>query len=134
LADLRSLLAKHNVPNGVSVRLIHKHFGVLNGEMMAFKQVTAQPFGRLLVMSPVVPSETSHLRGVNYFVDDDGLLQAYKYTESEVLDMSNYTAFLDEFCALVVQRGLQHMFGLKLPSDWKETYWTEFKFLLSAAP
>lgn len=44
LADLRTLLAKHNVPSGVSVRLIHKHFDAMDSEVMAFKQVEAQPF------------------------------------------------------------------------------------------
>jgi hypothetical protein len=45
-------------------------------------------------MRPIVPTETLLLRGVNYFVDDDGSPQAYEYTEPEVLDMSSYTAFL----------------------------------------
>lgn len=34
LQDLRELLNKHNVPKGVSVRLIHKHFDTTDGEVM----------------------------------------------------------------------------------------------------
>lgn len=79
-------------------------------------------------MRPVDSPDTSRLRGVNYYVDKDGSLQAYEYTESEVLDISKYATFITEFCDLVVKRGLQHKLGLKLKSDWEITNWTEFEF------
>src|SRR5271154_2138501 len=67
LADLRSLLVKHKIPKGVSVRLIHKHFDVMDGEVMTFKIVNVPSFGRILTMRPTKLSETTQLRGVNYF-------------------------------------------------------------------
>lgn len=127
LADLRSLLAEHHVPDGVSVRLIHKHFDALDNEVFAFKQISAEDFGRLLVMRQRRPDATQ-LRGVNFFVDDDGSLQAYEYTESEVVDISSYGPFIAKFCAFVLERGLQRKFGLKLSSEWKVNTWTEFEF------
>lgn len=78
IADLRALLAKHNLPNGVAIRLIHKHFDLHDGEIMAFKEVTAKPFGNVLVMRPVASAATLQAHGLNYFVDDAGQLQAYE--------------------------------------------------------
>jgi len=95
---------------------------------MTFKVVNAPSFGRILVMRPTKLSEATRLRGVNYFVDEDGSLQAYEYTESDVMDTSKYPAFVAEFCALVVERGLQHKLGLKLKNEWDLTHWTEYEF------
>jgi hypothetical protein len=61
-------------------------------------------------------------------VDEHGSLQAYEYINSEVMDMYTYAAFITEFCAYVVERGLQHKFGLKLKSDWEMDNWKEFEF------
>jgi hypothetical protein len=111
----------------VSLRLIHKYFDAVDSEVMAFKQVEAQPSGKVLVMRPVGSPDASRLRGVNYFVDKDGSLQAYEYTESEVVDMPKYAASMAEFCVLVVKWGLQHKLGLKLKSDWEIISWAKFE-------
>ncbi|QPC67389.1 hypothetical protein HYE67_009620 [Fusarium culmorum] len=128
LIELRALLFKHDVPASVSVRLIHKHFDVVEGEVMAFKQVSAPPFGDVVVMRPERTVQDLPLHGLNYFVDSDGMLQAYEYTTDETMNMAPYSSFLAEFCGLVAQKGLQLKFGLKLSAKEDSTTATEFEY------
>lgn len=128
LTELRALLAKHSVPAGVSIRLIHKHYDVKDDEVMAFEDVAVPPHGTVKVMHPVKVSEVSGLRGTHFFVDEDGLLQSYEYTSLPSPDMSIYEPFLLEFCQIVVNRGLQMKYGLKLECDAHKTSWTEFEY------
>ncbi|OTA54013.1 hypothetical protein K449DRAFT_389539 [Hypoxylon sp. EC38] len=129
LQDLRELLNKHNVPNGVSVRLIHKHFDTIEGEVMVFDNIPVPGHGVVQIMKPIVPQNNNQLRGIHYFVDDNASLQAYEYGNYEVPDMSGFEPFLVEFCNLVSERGLQRKFGLKLQheDDADQTGWTEFE-------
>ncbi|EJP65397.1 uncharacterized protein BBA_05728 [Beauveria bassiana ARSEF 2860] len=66
------------------------------------------------VMIPWCPRGAAQPRGIHFFVADDATLQAY---------------FLSEFCRVVIERGLQRTFGLKLLCEEEEehTGWTEFE-------
>src|SRR5271167_1762535 len=107
LDDLRALLQKHRVPQEVCVRLIHKHFDVLEDEIMVLRTIPAPPYGIIQLMGPLKPQATSGLRGLNYFVNDHGDFEAYEYTTAKGPDLYNYGAFLKEFAEIVVERGLQ---------------------------
>ncbi|KAM0226763.1 hypothetical protein ACHAPO_012097 [Fusarium lateritium] len=126
LNDLRALLRDHDVPNGISVRLIHKHFDVDHGEVMAFKQVPVPLQGEVVTMGPTM-SKGQALHGIHFFVQDDGTFQAYEYIDDDVPDMSNYQNFLSQFGRTVLEKGLQRVFGLKF-STKEEKSWTEFEF------
>jgi hypothetical protein len=128
LDDLRALLTKHNVPASVCVRLIHKHFDAVDGELMTLREISVPSHGNVQIMGPMEPTLTSQLHGIHYFVDKDGQLQSYEYTTSEAPDMSKYTAFFEEFCHIIAERGLQRKFGLKLKREVDKTGWTEFEF------
>jgi hypothetical protein len=130
LEDLRALLAKRGVPKCVSVRLVHKHFDIEDGEVMVINEVAVPSHGKVQVMRPTEIAGVRPLYGVHFFVDADGTLQAYEYSPSEVPDTSNLEPFLVEFCRLVTERGLQHKFGLKLNGDTNldQSGWTEFEF------
>lgn len=104
LQDLRELLSKHNVPKGVSVRLIHKHFDTTEGEVMVFDKIPIPGQGVVQIMKPIVPPNSNQLRGIHYFVDANASLQAYEYGNYEVPDMSGFEPFLAEFCSLVSLR------------------------------
>ncbi|UPK92441.1 hypothetical protein LCI18_003376 [Fusarium solani-melongenae] len=115
LEDLRGLLAKHGVPSGVSIRLIHKHYDAADGEVMDFKRLTSA-------------LDASGLKGLHYFVDDNGSLWPYGYTTpDEIVDFSGYQPFVREFCGLVME-GLYRKFGLKLRSSEDDISGTEFEF------
>ncbi|KAI0403528.1 hypothetical protein F4802DRAFT_599123 [Xylaria palmicola] len=105
LQDLRELLSKHNVPKGVSVRLIHKHFDTTEGEVMVFDKIPVPGHGVVQIMKPIVPLNSNKLRGIHYFVDANASLQAYEYSNYEVPDISGFESFLAEFCGLVSERG-----------------------------
>ncbi|KAI0533707.1 hypothetical protein GGR58DRAFT_485645 [Xylaria digitata] len=129
LQDLRELLRKHEVPKGVSIRLIHKHFDTIEGEVMVFDKIQVPGHGVVKIMKPIVPAQGLSLRGIHYFVDDNATLQAYEYGNFEVPDMSDFVSFLEEFCKLVSERGLQHKFGLKLQCEdgTDQGGWTEYE-------
>jgi len=96
---------------------------------MAFKEVPVPTHGTVYSMGPLQPAqEPSQLRPVHYYVDETGSFQAYEYTTAQVPDLSRYTAFLTEFSRTVVERGLHHIFGLKLNSKMDVTGWVEFEF------
>ncbi|KAK1948826.1 hypothetical protein LY78DRAFT_664697 [Colletotrichum sublineola] len=129
LQDLRELLNKHNVPKGVSVRLIHKHFDTTEGEVMVFDKISVPEHGVVQIMRPIVPPSDNQLRGIHYFVNNNASLQAYEYGNYDIPDMSGLQSFLAEFCSLVSKRGLQRKFGLKLQREDNadQNGWTEYE-------
>lgn len=99
--------------------MIHKHFDIKDGEAMMIKTLDIPKHGSVSVLRPLeIAATPSQLHGVHYFVNADGLLQAYEYSPlAAVPDMSNFGPFLVEFCRTVIERGLQHKLGLKLGPD-----------------
>ncbi|EGX94174.1 hypothetical protein CCM_02445 [Cordyceps militaris CM01] len=132
LEDLRTLLRQHNVPKGVSVRLLHKHFDTTQGEVMVLQNVPVPGHGHVKILKPVVPDENSQLRGIHFFVTEDAGFQAYEYAIGNAPEIGLSHAFLAEFASLVVERGLQRTFGLKLlceeeGEEEQQAGWTEFE-------
>jgi len=124
LQSLQDLLARHNVPPGVHVRLIHKHYDTLDGEVMVFSH-SSVPGGMVQTMRPVKLPIESTLRPVHYFVGEDERLQAYEYeyvddngdgdgNRAQLPDLTAFEPFLVEFCHKVALLGLQRKFGLKI--------------------
>jgi hypothetical protein len=130
LQELRSLLVKHNVPNHVCIRLVHKHFDVNPGEIMMIKSLDIPNRGHLSVLRPQEAAANAATYGIHYMVDNDGQLRPYEYSTSPVPDLSPLKSFLAEFCQAVLQRGLQKKLGLKFSSDMGpgKVGWTEFEF------
>ncbi|KAL3457431.1 hypothetical protein BJX64DRAFT_293110 [Aspergillus heterothallicus] len=130
LQDLRSLLIKHQVPKAVCIRLIHKHFGVNEGEAMVTKSLDIPDYGAVSILCPADLATTSGLHGVHYMVDAAGHLQAYEYLSASPPNVAGLAAFSEEFSALVVERGLENKFGLKITSDteFDQAGWTEIEF------
>ncbi|KAK0633931.1 hypothetical protein B0T14DRAFT_533991 [Immersiella caudata] len=128
LDELRKLLSRHDVPTGVCIRLIHKHFNIVDNEIVVFEDIDVPEHGAIRCMHPI-PAHilAPRFRGLNYFVNNDSRLQSYEYTATEAPDMSAHTAFLDEFCRFVVERGLQRKLGLKLGLGKETTSWTELE-------
>jgi hypothetical protein len=112
---LCGLLKKHSLPPSVCIKLIHIHFHLNEGEIMAFSQFSAPPHGQIPFLGPMMNQTTSQYYGSHYLVDNAGDLQAFEYTTIERgVDLVAYPAFVAEFCAAVVQRSLQHKLGLAI--------------------
>jgi len=124
--DLLSLFVKHRVPSGISLRLVHKHFDAVGDEVMVFQTVECAFAPKLQIMRPVRPTETIPLRGLHYLVGESGVLEPYEYTTTPGPDMSSHSAFLEDFVRVVVERGLQQRWGLKLSLDGGTAY-SEFE-------
>jgi hypothetical protein len=127
--ELRALLAKHDLPDWVSVRLIHKHFDAHDGEIMVFRAVSVPAAGDIRIMGPM-KCAASAVRGFNYRVGNDKRFYPYEYTSIDIpsIDTSKYEFFFEEFADLVVERKMQEKWGLKIgfPGDHKN--WNEFEF------
>ncbi|KAJ3493479.1 hypothetical protein NLG97_g4709 [Lecanicillium saksenae] len=131
LEFLQSLLKKHEISSGVSIRLIHKHFDANEGEVMVFDTVTLPGQGSIQTMKPVLATPELHVKGMHYFVDSNNDLQAYEYTTGEVPNIGPCEAFMQEFCSYVASRSLQSKFGLKMANKHStgESSWTEYEMI-----
>lgn len=129
LEMLRSLLTKYHIPNNISIRLIHKHFDINPGEAMMIKTLDVPEFGPVSILRPTEIPTDNTLTGLHFFVDDDGLLQAYEYCSLPTMDTSGLEPFFSEFCQTVIEHGLQKKFGLKISGNVSTRIgWTEFEF------
>ncbi|KAK2036893.1 hypothetical protein LZ31DRAFT_613710 [Colletotrichum somersetense] len=112
LQDLRELLNKHNVPKGVSVRLIHNHFDTTEGEVIIFDKIPVQRHGAVQIMRPI------RKFGLNLQREDD-------------TDQSGWTE-----CELHSKRGtIMFPDGMRMPdgeSDYSVT--TEGKAIFNELP
>jgi hypothetical protein len=119
LEDLQQLLAKHNVPEVVSIRLVHKHFDIIDGEAMVFRHIALPAYGTVEVMRATAIASTQ-LHETHFLVNSAAQLQAYEYTTEPTIDISEYGTFVAEFVKIVVERKLQHKFGLKFKNHREE--------------
>lgn len=112
------------------VKLIHIHFHLNEDEILAVRELNAPPYGKIPFLEPITPDVVGEAYGCNYVVDDSGDLQAFEYTTIEGgPDLAAYPAFVAEFCAAVVQRGMQHKFGLAINLGAAERgSWMELDF------
>ncbi|KFY79313.1 hypothetical protein V499_01693 [Pseudogymnoascus sp. VKM F-103] len=113
LEHLQELLARHNVPESISIRLIHRHYDIADGDAMVFRDIALPAHGTVEVMR-ATPIASAQLHGKNFFVSSTAQLQAYEYTTETTVGLSEYETFIAEFVEIVVQRKLQHKFGLKI--------------------
>jgi hypothetical protein len=127
LEDLRAILRKHKTPPSICLRLIHKHFDIVDGEAMVFRAIQVPSQGNIVIMGPMNVQQAPPLRGLHYRVNSDGQLQSYEYTTAQAIDVSGYTKFFEEFCKVIVARNLQETWGLKIGGDSNNEGWTEFE-------
>ncbi|KAK0612380.1 hypothetical protein B0T17DRAFT_499845, partial [Bombardia bombarda] len=127
---LKALLRKHNIPPSVCIKLIHIHFHLEEGEIMAFQELDMLQEEKVPFLRPMLPDAAAKVYGCHYMVDDAGDLQAFEYTTiAGGANLIEHPAFVAEFCATIVQRGLQRDFGLAIKSGVTERgYWTELDY------
>ncbi|KAL2070712.1 hypothetical protein VTL71DRAFT_13738 [Oculimacula yallundae] len=129
LKELKDLLAKFKMPDTICIKLIHIHFELLDGEVMAFRNVSVPPHGDIETLGPHQLVPDIKLYGCHHFVNESGELQAFEYMPTEGPDMTLHAAFVSEFCAMVTAKGLQKTFGLSLrPDEQEQSGWTELEF------
>ncbi|VBB79604.1 Putative protein of unknown function [Podospora comata] len=130
LECLKVLLRKHNIPPSVCIKLIHIHFHLDEGEIMVFREFDMPQKEKVPFLGPMLPDATTEIYGCHYIVDDAGDLQAFEYTAIPGgVNLVEHPAFVAEFCATVVQRGIQRKFGLAIKSGIAARgYWTELDY------
>ncbi|KAJ4321989.1 hypothetical protein N0V84_005036 [Fusarium piperis] len=130
LDHLRYLLDKYALPASVCIKLIHIHFYLSKGEILAVREFSAPPHGHIPFLAPMTPDATTKVYGCHYLVDAAGDLQTFEYTTAEGgVDLAAYPEFVAEFCKAVVQRGMQHTFGLVIKSGAAEDgSWLELDY------
>jgi len=130
LKRLIDLLEKHDLPTSVCIKLIHIHFHLQEDEIMAFSEFSAPPHSQIPFLGARTPQADTKYYGCHYLVDEAGDLQAFEYTMMEGgVDLALYPEMVAEFCDVVVQRGLQHKFGLAIKSGVaKHGSWVELDY------
>lgn len=114
ISDLKQLLVKYKLPDNVRIKLVHIHFKLKEGEVFAARDVKIPKQGTVNIMQAIPVSQHAPLYGYHFYVDKEGNLSAYEYMEAPGPDISEQRAFLEEFCQLVQNRGLQHKLGLSI--------------------
>jgi len=114
IADLQQLLVKYKLSNNVRIKLVHIHFPLKEGEVFAARNVKVPEHGTINIMQAVAVSQHASLHGYHFYVDQDGNLSAYEYMEAPGPEILGQRDFLEEFCQLVQERGLQHKLGLSV--------------------
>ncbi|RYP83384.1 hypothetical protein DL770_005404 [Monosporascus sp. CRB-9-2] len=95
---LKSLLDKHDIPASACIKLIHIHFHLNEGEILAFREFSAPPHGQIPFLGPMTPDTATQWRR----------------------GPGGVPGVRRRICAAVVQRGLQHKFGLTIKSGAAE--------------
>jgi hypothetical protein len=128
IADLKQLLVKYQLPENVRIKLVHIHFKLGKGEVFAARDVHIPEHGNVNIMQAIPASQHDSLYGYHFYVDEDGNLSAYEYMEAPGPDISEQRAFLDEFCQMIKDRGLQHKLGLSIrhAKEDESTYELEY--------
>jgi hypothetical protein len=128
IAHLRAVIQRQDLQDTCSVRLIHKHFDLVEGEIMVFGAVPVAGLPGIMVMTPAKPDALPIIKGLHYYVGESGQLEPYKYTGSDAaLDISKYPHFLEEFAALLVDRGVQGNLGLAVALKGKREAFQELE-------
>jgi len=127
IADLKNLLMKHDLPDSVRIKLVHIHFLMQEGEVFATRDIMTPKHGSVAIMEPVIASQ-QQLYGYHFFVDDEGNLSAYEYMEEPGVDLSGHHDFIQEFCQLVRERGLQRKLGLSIRHGENSTSTQELEY------
>jgi hypothetical protein len=130
LAALRELLVKHNMPPTVCIKLLHIHFHLEEGEIIATHEVDAAPHGKVPFLEPMTPAMAGEVFPCSFMVDDQGDLQAFEYTRDTTgPNLTAHPEFVHDFCARIVQRGLKNKFGIAINTGAAEDgVWTELDY------
>ncbi|KAK5659149.1 hypothetical protein OQA88_1239 [Cercophora sp. LCS_1] len=103
LNHLTGLLDKHDFSASVCIKLIHIHFHLNEGEILALREFSAPPHGQIPFLGPMEPNASTLVYGCHYIVDDQGDLQVFEYTTIRGdVDLAAHPAFVAEFCDAVV--------------------------------
>lgn len=68
------------MPMSVYVKLIHIHFHLNKGEILAVRELNVPPHGKISFLEPMTANVASKVYGCNYIVNDSGDLQAFEYS------------------------------------------------------
>lgn len=105
--DLLSLLRKHRIPQGIRVKLVHKHFDTESDEVMVLRDIAVPCHDPVSIMGPMAPQKAPPrlppLRG------------------------RPYEAFFEEFCSSIVERDLQRKLGLTVGLEPDRIGWSDFE-------
>jgi hypothetical protein len=130
LTALRELLVKHDMPESVCVKLLHIHFHLKQGEVIVAHELDASPLGMIPFLEPMDSKTVGKVYPCSFVVDKQGDLQAFEYTDAaDGPDLTAYPEFVADFCALVVERGVQGQFGIAVISGVaKDGAWLELDY------
>ncbi|KAF8523270.1 hypothetical protein BU17DRAFT_85956 [Hysterangium stoloniferum] len=126
--QLLSIIDRFGLNNEFGVRLIHKHFDLMDGEVMVFRHVMVKDVCEAVVMGPLPIGEAGVIEGKNFLIDiNSRALVPYEFTTNGGCDPSKYPDLVHALLEADVESDALHVFGLiAKPKQLTEAY-TEFE-------
>lgn len=111
-AILLGIIAAHGLAEKFSVHLLHKHFNIIQGQVMVYETIKGKNHGDFILCSPRVPQKCPNMRGLYFKAAPDGNMIAYEFTTEPGADLSAYEDFVLEFAKVVMKLRVQDIFAL----------------------
>jgi len=126
--ELLGIINHFGLSDEFGVRLIHKHFDLVDGEAMVFRHVMVKDSCEAVIMGPLPISKAGVIEGKNFFIDvDSATLIPYEFTTKGGCDPSKYADFVHAVVQAVAGSEARNVFGLAAkPNQLVEPY-TEFE-------
>ncbi|KAG5982643.1 hypothetical protein E4U55_001623 [Claviceps digitariae] len=127
-AVLLGIIAAHGVTDIFSLHLVHKHFDIPEGRIMAYETIKSKSHQDFVLCCPRQPQKCPNARGLYFKAIPGESMIAYEFTTESGADLSAHEDFVAEFASTVLQHGVQDIFALTAMSVCpREKVLTEFE-------
>jgi hypothetical protein len=128
MQKLCNLLQEYQLQNVFGVRLVHKHFDMLEDELPVFSCIPVADITPVIIMSPHSSFNLDQYTPKNFLVYD-GKLVPYEFsTSTSRVDITQYKPFIDRVINVITEENANHVFGLvAFPHDDSDNALSEFE-------
>ncbi|KXN92373.1 hypothetical protein AN958_08092 [Leucoagaricus sp. SymC.cos] len=125
---LSNLLQEYQLQNVFGIRLVHKHFDMLEGELPVFSRIPVTGVTPVIIMRPLPSSNLSQYTPKNFLVHHENLIPYEFSTSTSRIDISQYQHFIDRVVKVITEENANHIFGLvAFPDEDSDDALSEFE-------
>jgi hypothetical protein len=126
--ELCSLLQEYQLQNVFGVRLVHKHFDMLENELPVFSRIPVAGVTPVIIMGPLPSSNLYQYTPKNFLVNDGNLVPYEFSTSTSRIDITQYKPFVDRAIKVITENNASHIFGLvAFPDEDSDNALSEFE-------
>lgn len=125
---LYNLLHQYQLQNVFGVRLVHKHFDMLEDELPVFSHIPVAGVAPVIIMGPLPSSNVNQYTPKNFLVHDGNLVPYEFSTSTSGIDITEYKPFIDQVIKVITEEKANHIFGLvAFPDEDSDDALSEFE-------